>query len=105
MTRGGWYPRDITFWSDHSGRQDSGVRIQNGTRIGFQQFADLFQQSVPLIDVAVRKVLGENPVVARLLDGPLGDVEIAEFVCFSTFFEPFRNVLVNGNGREVGLGP
>jgi hypothetical protein len=76
------------FSCDYSGRQDSGVRIQNGTRIDFQHLADHNKQSAPLIDVAVLKVLGENQVVARLLDRPLGDVAIAQFVCFSTFLTP-----------------
>jgi hypothetical protein len=38
------------------------------------------------------KVLGENQIVSGFFDGTLCDVVKAEFVRFSAFFEPFRNV-------------
>jgi hypothetical protein len=42
---------------DSLGRQDSGVRIHNGTRIGCRQFAGLFKQLAQLIDVAAVPIL------------------------------------------------
>jgi hypothetical protein len=47
----------MMIYCDYSGRQDSGARIQNGTRIGFQQFVDLFKQSAQLTGVAAVPIL------------------------------------------------
>jgi hypothetical protein len=79
------------------GRQESGVRSQNGRAVPFQQPAYFFELSHELMAFAVPEIVRQNQVVTTFLKRALGYVNEAGLVAFTSLPKTFGNV---GRNRD-----